>query len=289
MRGKTMSTEKTALFDFMNYREYLTAAISQKKEENSAFSMRAFAAKINCNPGFFNRIINGERSITPSLMVEISNVLKLTKKEFRYFETLVAYNDAKKQTERDYHFEQLMQFRKTSATQVSAGQHSLYSHWYYLVIRELLSVVPPLTGLEAYAKEIARRITPQVSYGEVRDALDALITCGIIHRSDDGALSVSDKFTASGTAIPQVIVNRFLLECTDLAKRAIDGIPKSERRLSTLTFSCSKAGFEKISSRIDEFRQEILTMISQDLAPLDRVCHLNLHLFPVSDPQKGAV
>lgn len=284
-----MSTDAVTIFDYLNYRDFITAYIAHKKTENALFSMRAFAAKIACNPGFFNRIIKGERSLTPALIVEIGKVLKFTKKEHRYFETLVSYNDAKKQMERDHHFEQLQSFRKTHATPVHADQYPLYSHWYYLVIRELLSLLPPLASPDAYAREISKRLTPQVSSGEIRDALDSLIRCGIINRHSDGRLSVSDTFTASGAAVPQVIVNRFLLECTDLARRAVDVIPKKERRLSTVTFSCSQEGFEKISSRIDEFRQELLAVISQDSAPLDRVCHLNLHLFPVTDLQKGSV
>ncbi|MBN1575247.1 MAG: TIGR02147 family protein [Chitinispirillaceae bacterium] len=277
-----MSREMPIIFDYMNYRTFLTDVLAFRKEVNSAFSMRALAAKIQCNPGFFNRILKGERNLMAAHVVELGKVLKLSKKELRFFELLVGYNHAKRQTERDYYFEQLLQLKKTRVKQIAVDQYKLYSHWYYLVIRELLAIMPHLSTLEEYARMIAKSLEPQVSYGEVRDALDHLLHLGVIRRLPDGALAPADKFTASGPLVPQVIVNRFLLEFADLARRSIDGIPKKERRFSTLTFSVSRQGFEKIAARIDEFRQEVLSMVASDASPLDRVCHLNLQLFPVT-------
>jgi uncharacterized protein (TIGR02147 family) len=277
-----MDREKPVIFDYMSYRSFLTDMLAFRKADNSAFSMRALAAKIQCEAGFFNRILKGERNIMPAHIVELGKVFKFTKKELHFFELLVAYNHAKRQTERDYFFEQLLQLKKAQVKQVGADQYKLYSHWYYLVMREMLALSPRYATREEYARNIARSLEPQVSYGEVRDALDHLVHLGVVSRRPDGSLVAADKFTASGSAVPQVIVNRFLLEFADLARRSIDGIPKKERRLSTLTFSTSTEGFEKIATRIDEFRQEILSMVAADTKPLDRVCHLNLQLFPVT-------
>ncbi len=281
-----MNTEKPVIFDYMEYREYLRGVLAYLKEENPAFSMRALAGKIQCNPGFFNRILKGERNIMPAHIVELGKILRLTKKEVRFFELLVAYNHAKRQSERDHNFEQLLQLKKTQVKQISTEQYKLYSHWYYLVVREMLSIVPQYTTLEEYARHISRMLEPKVSYGEVRDALDHLLHLGVVRRNNDGTLAAADKFTASGTQVPQVIVNRFLLEFADLARRSVDGVPKQERRLSTLTFSVSKEGYRKISERIDEVRQELLSMVAHDPEPLDRVYHLNLQLFPVTDSRE---
>ena len=277
-----MNSEKPSIFDYLDYRKFLVEVLAFLKGENPAFSMRALAGKIQCNPGFFNRILKGERNIMPAHIVELGKVLKLSKKELRFFELLAAYNHAKRQSERDHNFEQLLQLKKTQVKLIAADQYKLYSHWYYLVVREMLAVVPQYATLEEYARHIARSLEPQVSYGEIRDAIDHLLHLGVISRAGDGSLLPADKFTASGTQVPQVIVNRFLLEFADLARRSVDGIPKHERRLSTLTFSVSKDGFGKISDRIDEFRQELLSMVAHDPEPLDRVYHLNLQLFPVS-------
>lgn len=277
-----MRTEKPSLFNYLDYRKFLRDILAFLREENPAFSMRALAGKIQCDPGFFTRILKGERNIMAAHIVELGKVIRLNKKEVRFFELLVAYNHAKRQSERDHNFEQLLQLKKTHVKQIGADQYKLYSHWYYLVVREMLAIVPMYTSLEEYARHIAKMLEPQISYGEIRDALDHLLRLGVISRNSDGSLAPADKFTASGSQVPQVIVNRFLLEFADLARRSIDGVPKQARRLSTLTFSTSREGFHKISDRIDEFRQELLSMVAHDPAPLDRVYHLNLQLFPVT-------
>lgn len=281
-----MSGTKPVIYEYMDYRRFLNDLLAYCKDENQAFSMRALAAKINCNPGFFNRILKGDRNVNNAHIIELGKVFKLTKREIRYFELLAAYANAKKQSERDYFLEQLLQLKKTHIKQITADQYTLYSHWYYLVIRELLSILPVASSLKEYAQRIAQALEPQISQGEIRDALDHLLRLGIISRGEDGSLSPEDKFTASGNTVPQVIVNRFLLEFSDLANRSIDAVPKADRRLSTLTFSVSRTGFEKISERIDEFRQEIMNMVEYDSDPLEQVYHLNLQLFPVTRRQK---
>jgi uncharacterized protein (TIGR02147 family) len=270
----------------MDYRRFLNDLLTHCRDENPAFSMRALAAKINCNPGFFNRILKGARNLSNAYIVELGKVFKLTKREIRYFELLAAYTHAKKQSERDYFLEQLLQLKKTHLKQITADQYTLYSHWYYLVIRELLSILPAASSLKEYAQRIAQTLEPQISQGEIRDALDHLLRLGIISRAEDGSLSTRDEFTASGNTVPQVIVNRFLLEFTDLASRSIDAVPKTDRRLSTLTFSVSRKGFETISERINEFRQEVMSIVEHDSDSLESVYHINLQLFPVTRRQE---
>jgi uncharacterized protein (TIGR02147 family) len=270
------------LFEYMDYREFLRDYIEAMKRENTAYSMRAFATKLACNPGQFNRILKGERNLLPAHIVEVGNTARFSKKEKRFFELLVAYNHAKKQSEREYFYEQLQQFRNANVKQVSSEQYLLYSHWYYLVIREMLSIVECCDPKDEQYRRLSKLLDPSISLSEMQDALETMMRIGVIERKSDGRLAPAERFTASGGEVPQVIVNRFLLEFTDLARRALDVVPRSQRRFSTLTFSVSKQGYQKISDRIDEFRREILGIIEEDQEELDRVYHLNFHLFPVS-------
>jgi uncharacterized protein (TIGR02147 family) len=277
-----MPEMKKTLFEYMDYREFLRDLIEAFKMENPAYSMRAFAAKLACNPGQFNRILKGERNLLPAHIVEIGTIAKFSKKEKRFFELLVSYNHAKKQTEREYFYDQMQQFRNANVKQVSSEQYLLYSHWYYLVIRELLSIVNCDDQSEDQCKRFSKLLDPSISISEMKDAFETMLRIGVIEKKADGRIAPAERFTASGGEVPQVIVNRFLLEFTDLARRALDIVPRNKRRFSTLTFSASQQGFQKISERIDEFRREILGIIEEDQNELDRVYHLNFHLFPVS-------
>lgn len=277
-----MANQNISILDYLDYRDFLRDYIDSRKVDNLSYSMRAFASKIQCNAGQFNRILKGERNLTPALIVQICTTIKFSRKEKRYFELLVAYNHAKKQSEREYHFEQMQQFRKANVKEISGEQYLLYSHWYFLVLRELLSIYPCFEINENECRKIGRMINPQVSHTEIKDAIETLLRLGVLEKKSDGRIGSANAFTASGSTIPQVITNRFLLEFNDLAQRAVDAIPRDERRLSTLTFSVSKNGYRKISERIDEFRRELLGMVESDADELENVYHLNLHLFPVT-------
>jgi uncharacterized protein (TIGR02147 family) len=270
------------IYDSLDYRAFLAGFIEARKQENASYSMRAFASRASLNPGFLHRAIAGERNLAPAHMLALGKALKFTKKEQRYFELLVGYNQAKRQVERDHYFEQMHQFRKTVVKQVSVEQYGLYTHWYYLVIREILSILPCKDDSEECFKKIGQTLDPPIMPSEVRLAIETLKKLGVIERHKNGTLKSAASLTASGNEVPQVIVNRFFLEFTDLARRAIDSQPRTARRLSSLTFSASAKGFQKICERIDEFRSELMGMIESDRDRLSRVYHLNFQLFPVT-------
>jgi uncharacterized protein (TIGR02147 family) len=277
-----MIEKDISIIEYMDYRDFLSDYIETKKKQNPSYSMRAFAARLQCNAGQFTRILKGERNLTPAHAIEIGSIVKFSRKEKRYFELLISFNHAKKQSEREYFFDQMQQFRKSNIKEVSSDQYLLYSHWYYLVLRELLAICPCRDTSELECRKLSRLLNPPISHSEIREALETLLRLGVIEKKDNGFLGTADAFTASGEKVPQVITNRFLLEFTDLARRAVDSIPRNERRLSTLTFSISQDGFQKISERIDEFRRELLGLVEADSGKLEKVYHMNFQLFPVS-------
>ncbi|NLE01423.1 MAG: TIGR02147 family protein, partial [Fibrobacter sp.] len=189
-----MSDVKT-IFDYLDYREFLNDYIEEKKKTVASYSIRALASKIQCEPGFFNRIIRGERNLMAAHVVELGKVLKFSKKEQHYFELLVSYNDAKKQIERDHYFEQMQQFKKMNVKQVNVDQYQLYSHWYFLVIRELLNIVSCQKDSDNACRRIAKLLNPSVSVSDVREAIDVLAKLGVIRESEDKTLVLTDTFT----------------------------------------------------------------------------------------------
>ncbi len=274
-----------SIFEYTDYRCYLRDYVAHRRRSNAAFSYRSIAHRMQCDAGWFNRIVTGKRNISAEHVLKLTAILAMNKKERNYFELLVQFNQAKKQAEKDHYFEQMHQFRLTRVKEVSVQQYAMYSHWYYVVIREFLHVVKerctPVT-----AEMLRDHIEPRVKLGEVQDALLALEKLGIVQHNEEGGYELRDRFITTGAAAPQVIVNRILIEFMELAKAAIDRVPRGQRSMSSVTFSASAATCAKIQSRVDEIRREILAMVEADPEQPSRVFHLNLHLFPVSKPYK---
>jgi uncharacterized protein (TIGR02147 family) len=278
---------KTSIFEYLDYRLFLHDHIEERKKDNPHFSIRMVAYKLGCNPGFFTRVLKGTRNLSPQYVLKLGELLKLTTKQKHYFELLVNYNQAKKQVEKDHYFHQLDIFRTSKVKETSVAQHAMYSQWYYVVLRELIDILPCRVASEETFRSLARYFEMKVTPEQIKQALGILDGLGILRRKPDGTFTVRERFISSGIDIPQVVVNRVLLQFMELAKMAVDRFPRQERSLSTLTFSVSEKGYEKIREKLDQYRREILSIVSEGGDPVNRVYHLNMHLFPVTKPYRG--
>ncbi|MFP4416775.1 MAG: TIGR02147 family protein [Fibrobacterota bacterium] len=276
------------IFNYLDYREFLRDFVEEKRKTNPSISFRSIAYRLGCDAGFFNRILRGKRNLSAELTLKLSKILKLSSQEQRFFELLVNFSQARKQAEKDHFFEQMHQFRTMKIKELSVQQYAVCSHWYYVVLRELLHVVKGTHQEEFSSERLAMTLEPKIKVGEVRDALDTLQRLGIVERTGKDAYTLADRFITSGKEIPQVIVNRILIEFMELAREAIDRIPRSRRSMSMLTFSTSEQAWERIQAKIADFRKEIFAIVEADTQPATQVYHMNLHCFPVTKPFKGA-
>jgi uncharacterized protein (TIGR02147 family) len=279
-----MKHEKT-IFSYLDYREFLKDEIETRKITNPGISIRGLAYKIACNPGFLTRVLAGERNLSHAHALKIGEIFKLGRREKKYFELLVNYNQAKKQTEKEHYFEQMEVYRNMEITTVSERQYAIYSHWYYLVLREIVNFAGINSKSDDELKSLAKTIVPAIAPSQVREAVKVLEEQGLIKTDKNGVFTLNEQFITSGADIPSVVINRFLGEFMDLARLSIDRFPRSERSLSTLTVSVSKKGYEKIRGKLDDYRRELLAIVSEEeKESVDRVYHLNMHLFPVTMP-----
>jgi uncharacterized protein (TIGR02147 family) len=283
-----MNAAQVNLFEYLDYRTFLLDFISAKKEVNPHFSLRSLALRLGCNAGFLNRILKGSRNLSGQNILKLADLLRLNAKQRHYFELLVHYNQSKKQVEKDHFFRQLDLFRSSKVKQTAVAQYALYSEWYFTVLRELINIIPCKDHSDDTCKLLARYLDPRVTVDQVRQALSRLSDLGLLARKSDGTFSVKERFITSGADIPQVVINRVLMQFMELAQFSLDRFKRRERSLSTLTFSVSEKGFEKVQEKLDQYRREILAIVNDDRETIDRVYHLNLHLFPVSRSYRGS-
>jgi uncharacterized protein (TIGR02147 family) len=277
-----MNSAPANIFEYLDYRVFLQEHIAGRKKENRHYSVRSVALRLGCNAGFFNRVLKGSRNLSPQYILKLADLLRFNAKQKQYFELLVHFNQSKKQVEKDHYFRQLDLFRSSRVKQTAAAQYALYSEWFFTVLRELINIIPCRDTSEETCRLLARYVDPRITVDQVRQALATLGELGLLAKKQDGTFSVKERFITSGTDIPQVVVNRVLMQFMELAHFSLDRFSRQERSLSTLTFSVSEKGFGKIREKLDQYRREILAIVNDDRETIDRVYHLNLHLFPVS-------
>ena len=273
------------VYEYFDYRKLLKDLFDEQKEQNRYFSYRVLAEIVGfTSAGFFTKILQGTVNISSQKALAFAKAFHLTKLETRYFEQLVAFNQAKTHEERRYYFEQLIAARRTKVKTLTSEQYELFSEWYYVVIREILDFYP----FYGNYKELGNMLQPAIHPNEVKKAIDTLEELGLIRKHPDGFYERTEEVISTGESWVSVAVTNFQLNTADLAKDAIQTVPKEAREASTLTLSISKSTFEEIRERIRAVRRELLEIAKKDVHA-DRIYHLNMHLFPVTKPYNRAL
>jgi uncharacterized protein (TIGR02147 family) len=173
--------------------------------------------------------------------------------------------------------------RDMKARQVSTEQAGIYSKWFYMPIRDLLSTMPVTDNFH----EVGNRLNPAITADEVREAIEVLENHGLVERDElSGCYRAADRQVSTGTCYPPSLVRTYLKEGIDLGKRAVDAFPADERQISTVTFSVDSDKYDEILGVLAKARKDIL-QISRDSFSCDEVYQLNIQFFPVAQRRKA--
>ena len=131
------------IYNYLNYREYLEDFYNERKKGDSTFSYQVFADKAGFkSKSFIKLVINSRKNLSKASIPKINRVLKLKEKAFSYFCDLIAFNHAKKLSERNRYFQRLSGYnQRNRAKMVLAQQYDFYQKWYHNTIRELVAQV----------------------------------------------------------------------------------------------------------------------------------------------------
>jgi uncharacterized protein (TIGR02147 family) len=272
-----------SIFEYTDYRKFLADWYYGKKKVNKAFSYNAFAQKAGFkNKGFFHTVIHDKRNLSKPSIVKISQVIGLSKSETDYFENLVFFNQAVDLKERNYFFEKMNTVRSpqktaSKARQVRTDQYEFYSRWFHGAIRSIIDMY----DFKDDFKALAKMVLPSISVTQARQSVQLLSKIGMIAKQKNGSYKIAEKSITTGKEVIGLAVQNLLMECMDLAKRAIQEFPKAQRNVTSLTLGISHKSYEQICAEIQEFQEKIMDIANKD-EEADRVYQFNFHLFPIS-------
>lgn len=275
-----------SIYNYTNYRLFLKDYCENRKKENKNFSHAYVVGKIGFKSAvFFTQIINGTSNISMKLIYDFSKSLKLKDKEAEYFELIVNYTQAKTQKEKKHFFERIYGFTDVSFKKLRINQYDFYQKWYYVAIRDILSI---FEFKEDYQK-LARLLEPTISIPQARKAIVTLEKLNMIKRNKKGIWEVTNQLISSSySERHSIALAKYAVQMFDIAKNAVNNLLKSERSISWVGVSISRETFDIVQDEIKTFRKRILSIIKADKKP-DRVYHFSIQCFPLSkrlDTQK---
>ncbi len=267
---------------YLDFRSYLGDWIAERKKQGMPGSNRWFAQKIGINStSWLTSVLKGAKGLSKSTANKLSRILKHSSLEARYFETLVAFNQAKTLEERNEYYLELAALRKLRTPKaVVPGQYEYYSTWYHSVVR---SIVGMHEFTEHDHERIASMVVPTISPRQVRRSLELLEKVGLVCRDEHGVYRLESTAISTGVHEHSLAVANYQQETMRLAQEALDRVPASERDISTLTVGVSQKGLKAIASVLADTRRRIAELANSDDSA-DRVLQINMQVFPLSKP-----
>jgi uncharacterized protein (TIGR02147 family) len=273
------------IYEYIDFRDFLSDFYKDSKESNKAFSLRYFAKKAGfASAAFLPLIIEGKRNLTKEFIPKFATAIGMSKKEHQYFEVLVSFNQAKNAEAKKYYFELLRRIRKDKAGEpLKDEQFEYLSNWYYPVIRELIAL-PDFTETPEW---IAKKLNYRVTLGQARDALERLQNLGLITRDENGSLKQVDINVMTDQEVHYTAVYSYHQQMLSIAKEILAATNGTGHEISGITMPVSKNQFNEIKRMIHDFERDILRYLLDHPETPENVTQLNVQLLNLTERVSG--
>lgn len=279
-RRSNSKSSRPTVFEFDDYRRFLSDTYAHFKEHRKGFSYRSFAKTAGfSSSNYLQLVIKGKRNLTPSSIQKFSAALKLNQSEAEFFENLVHFNQATDPVEKATYFDRLSRKKQFKASRAIKGKElAFYEKWYYSAIRELVNI----KGFNESPSWIAKTIQPNISESEARAALELLLEIGLLKRDKSGSLKQADQLIVPTDEIDGFVLRNLHRQMFDRASEAMENINSSKRNVSGSTIGIKESDLSSIQSEINSFRRQLLERYGSQEGSADEVYHLAIQFFPLS-------
>jgi uncharacterized protein (TIGR02147 family) len=270
------------IFEYENYRFFLKDQFAYSKQSLPHFSYRYFSQKAGfSSPNFLKLVTEGKRNLSSQSIERFANAFKLNMSEKEFFESLVYFNQATEEQQKTLWAKKILRCRGFQQIHpLRIAEYSYYAHWYYIPLREMIS----LKNFKEDPHWLAKQFDPELNPADIQLALEHLQTIGLVERADSGQLRQTQKTVSTGDEVSHSLVKQYHREMIQKGADSIEKVPKSLREVSALCIPLSKIKHDEIKQKIQQFRKEILA-IAEASEDADEVYQLNIQWFPLTQPR----
>ncbi|NLD93465.1 MAG: TIGR02147 family protein [Fibrobacter sp.] len=249
------------------------------KKNTYGFSYRLMAGTLGfTSPNFLKLVIDGERNLGKESLEKITQGIGLNKLEAEYFSYLVFFDQARDTVGKNYYYGLLASLRsKSIITKVAPEQFEYLHQWYHPTVRELVAGKnEPLDY-----QQLSKSLYAKVSVSQIKRSISLLLRLNLIRLNDNNVYELVDPLLNTGNEFKNFAVRNYHKQILSIAQSLIPVVQPQYRENSHDTLKLSQKGFQKIKKRIQEFRQELLQLASED-RNVDGVYHVNIQLYPIT-------
>lgn len=248
--------KQTSVFDYNDYKKFLTSRLSTTGENRGARSR--LAAALNCQTAFISQVLNGDTHFSLEHAVLIEKFLKLAPDEAHFFMLLVHLGRAGSKTLQDYYHEQIQSIRSkrekiqerihVNKSLSLENQMTYYSWWIYGAAHVLVSI-PGIQTRQALSEKLKLPIK------KTSEVVDFLLGAGLIEE-EKGLLNVGE--TRIHLSANHPLISKHHANLRALALQTLDTQTTTDLHYSamyTIAFEDAPKVKEKILKLIEELHQ----------------------------------
>jgi uncharacterized protein (TIGR02147 family) len=235
------------------YQTVMIDDFKRRKSQNPSYSMRSFARDLELSQSFLSQILSGKRKLSLEKAELVSQRLKLRGKKNQLFLKSVQANISSNPKARELFLNQIKNLTESQIDfkLLSENIFDLISDWYYFAIIELST----LTTFKNLPTWISRRLN--ISVTEAKTALELLQKVGLL-KEVNGRLEKIEKDYIFENISSKAIRNHHH-QCLDLAHKALDAQPMSEREFITVCIPMNPNAISMAKKMIRIFLEEFMS------------------------------
>jgi uncharacterized protein (TIGR02147 family) len=271
------------IYEYLDYRAYLSDFYDAKKRINPLYSYRVFARKAGFNnQGFFIDVVKRRKKLSDNAAKKMIKGMDLADDRARYFKYLVKYDQAGDGEEKELLLKKLLEFKsKTLFNDVSLKYANYYLKWYNPVVREIIAV----EGFDGDYRNLADKIFPRVNVAQVRESVSVLEALGIIEKDADKGYRVTMLKLRPNVAELREVIKNLHRRWIEHSVKAIDAIEPEERYISSLMVGLPAGIVPELTRKFEELKEYVLSTAAsheKDQEKDLRIYQFNFQLFPRS-------
>lgn len=276
-----LHTDKApSVFTATSTHDYLRKYCEWRKCQNSSFSVRALAKKLEFNShSLLAMIIRGERVPRLETLKLISDYIGLSETEYEYLQNLLLFQKAKSTKEK-------LRLGMILTKQRPAGDElvlevdglAIFERWYHIAILEM-TLIKPFHPDPAW---IAQQLGPTINASMVLDAVDRLVRSGQLERREDGSLRKTAHVIKTPPRVTTAAMRSYQKQMLQRAATSLEGQAVAQRLFMNTMIPFNSQETEQAKDMLADFIEKFRSRFSTING--DCVYYLGSQFFYVTKP-----
>lgn len=262
----------------MNEQSAVQKLLHTKYEEirgkNSAFSLRAFARRVEVSPSTLTRILNGERRVSRALADRLCAKLLLDPQERA--DVLDGFPQRRTYRKALNAPGKIQDRVDSSYLRLTADQFKIVSEWYHFAILSLTRT----EGFKSEPSYIASRLG--ITLDEAESALERLQRLNMIEKNPEGQwVRSAPRYRTTDDVLNLSLQKSHRLNL-EIAGEALTNVPVELRDFTAITMPASPKLLPKAKALIRKFQDDLCALLETE--PGTEVYKFCAQLFPLTKP-----